>query len=63
MRKRILALTLHSPAEQEWLDLEGTALVEIISEEIAFPIESALLHYSEVTEAGVPPSRVCKGFD
>jgi hypothetical protein len=42
MRKR-LAWTLHSPAEQGWLDLESTAWVEITSEDIAFPIESALL--------------------
>ena len=44
MRKRILSRTLHSPAEQEWLDLESTASVEITSEDNAFPIESALLH-------------------
>jgi hypothetical protein len=31
MRKRILAWTLHSPAEPGWLDLESTALVEITS--------------------------------
>src|SRR6266567_5026190 len=44
MRKRILSRTLHSPAEQGWLDLESTASVEITSEDNAFPIESALLH-------------------
>jgi hypothetical protein len=44
MRKRILSRTLHSPAEQGWLDLESTASVEITSEDDAFPIESALLH-------------------
>jgi hypothetical protein len=31
MRKRILALTLHSHAEPGWLDLESTVLVEITS--------------------------------
>jgi hypothetical protein len=56
MRKRILAWTVHSPAEPGWLDLEGTALIEITSEDIAFPIESALLQRE--TEAGAPPSRV-----
>jgi hypothetical protein len=43
MCKRILASTHHSPAEQGWLDLESTASVEITAEDIAFPIESALL--------------------
>ncbi len=43
MRKRIFDGTLHPPAEQEWLDLESTASVQITSEDNAFPIESALL--------------------
>ena len=58
MRKRILAWTRHSPAEPGWLDPEGTALIEITSEDIAFPIESARLQRE--TEAGAPPSRVQK---
>jgi len=45
MRKRILVSTSRTapPLEQEWLDLERTASVEITSEDDAFPIESALL--------------------
>jgi hypothetical protein len=42
MRKRILAWTLHSPAEQGWLDLEKIASVEVTSEGDALPIEAAL---------------------
>ena len=45
MRKRIIA-----PLEQEtatpaddWLDLESLAEVEVTSEDVAYPIESALL--------------------
>jgi len=44
MRKRIITRALHTAAtEQEWLDLEKTASVEITSEDEAFPIEAALL--------------------
>src|SRR5215472_2684876 len=44
MRKRIITRALHTAAtEQEWLDLERTASVEITSEDNAFPIEAALL--------------------
>jgi hypothetical protein len=45
MRKRILAQvqqTLPSP-NQDWLNVEGLAEVEITSEDTAHPIESALL--------------------
>ena len=45
MRKRILAQvkqTLPSP-NQDWLNVEGLAEVEITSEDAAHPIESALL--------------------
>jgi len=48
MRKRIIATTFHPAAtERKWLDLETTASVEIISEDKAFPIESALLRQGE----------------
>lgn len=44
MRKQIVAQPLHSPsAEQDWLDLESTASVDVTSEDSAFPIESSLL--------------------
>jgi len=45
MRKRIInsdeKQKIHS--DQEWLDIEKIAIVEVTSEEEAFPIESALL--------------------
>jgi hypothetical protein len=48
MRKRIISQTFHGPpAKQGWLDLENTALVEMTSEDNAFPIESALLRQGE----------------
>ena len=44
MRKRITPTFSGSPRrEQEWLNLESTASVELTSEDAAFPIESALL--------------------
>jgi hypothetical protein len=43
MRKRLINRKLNAEAtEQEWLDLEGIALVEMTSEDNAFPIETAL---------------------
>jgi len=48
MRKRIITRALHTAAtEQEWLDLEKTASVEITSEDDSFPIEYALLGQRE----------------
>jgi hypothetical protein len=45
MRKRIIAPREEAPAsaEDDWLDLERLAEVEVSSEEIAHPIEAALL--------------------
>jgi hypothetical protein len=45
MRKRIIKLnqTQNVDAGQKWLDVEKLAVVEISSEDDAFPIESALL--------------------
>jgi hypothetical protein len=43
MRKRIMPRTVRTPSsEQEWLDLERIASVEVTSEAEAFPIEAAL---------------------
>ena len=43
MRKRIVSGKLNTAATtQAWLDLEGTASVEVTSEDNAFPIEAAL---------------------
>src|SRR5215469_10575686 len=63
MRKRIINRALHAVAtEQEWLDLEKNASVEITSEDDAFPIESALLGRSErgwrATEPGIQTIRL-----
>jgi hypothetical protein len=46
MRKRQITLQLRpAPVPDEtWLDIEGTAIVEVSSEEDGYPIESALLH-------------------
>lgn len=45
MRKRIIAPLRHDTAtlDQEWLNPEGLAEVEITSEDAAYPIEAALL--------------------
>ena len=45
MRKRILAQVQQTlpPPDQDWLNVEGLAEVEITSEDAAHPIESALL--------------------
>jgi hypothetical protein len=45
MRKRVIAAVQHDifPLEQDWLNVEGLAEVEITSEDAAHPIESALL--------------------
>jgi hypothetical protein len=44
MRKRIIApLPQTASSEDDWLDLEGLAEVEVTSEEAAHPIEAALL--------------------
>lgn len=45
MRKRIIAQAPnpHLASDQEWLNLEGLAEVEITSEDASHPIESALL--------------------
>ena len=45
MRKRVIgpAATGAPPAEQEWLDVEQMAQVEVTSEDAAHPIESALI--------------------
>ena len=45
MRKRVIrpAATEAEPAEQEWIDVEQVAQVEVTSEDAAHPIESALI--------------------
>ena len=44
MQKRIISRTLYTPAlERKWLNLETIASVEMTSEDVAFPIEAALL--------------------
>ena len=45
MRKRIINQGIQhiSPSNQEWLDVERLAQVEITSEDAAYPIESALI--------------------
>jgi len=45
MRKRIInpALQKSKDSDPNWLDIEKRAIVEVTSEEEAFPIESALL--------------------
>jgi hypothetical protein len=45
MRKRIITTARQevAPADQDWLNLEELADVEITSEDTAYPIESALL--------------------
>jgi hypothetical protein len=45
MRKRQIILTLQNaePSNQAWLDMDRNVLVEVTSEEKAYPIESALL--------------------
>ncbi len=45
MRKRIIASTQQSilPADQDWLNVESLAEVEISSEDAAYPVEAALL--------------------
>jgi hypothetical protein len=42
MRKRITTLQSFPASDQAWLDLEHLALVEVTSEEVGYPIESAL---------------------
>ena len=44
MRKRIIGQgPRYAAAEQDWMDLERLAQVEITSEEVDYPIESALI--------------------
>jgi hypothetical protein len=45
VRKRLISQTLLSPGlpDQEWLDVDRIATVEVTSEEHGYPIESALL--------------------
>jgi hypothetical protein len=45
MRKRLITPTPHdTPApNEEWLDLESAAVVEVTSEEKGYPVESALV--------------------
>ena len=45
MRKRVIAAVQQdtSPLDQDWLNVEGLAEVEITSEDATHPIESALL--------------------
>ena len=57
MRKRIVAAVQKdvSPPDQDWLNVECLADVEITSEDASHPIESALLHGgSGGWRAGVP---------
>lgn len=44
MRKRIISQATQGiiPPEEDWLDLENSALAELTSEDVAHPIESAL---------------------
>ncbi|MBF0102997.1 MAG: carbohydrate-binding protein [Desulfobacterales bacterium] len=47
MRKRIISTSHHEtpfPDQEEWLNVEKLAEVEITSEDADYPIESALLH-------------------
>ena len=44
MRKRLITPTPPTPApNEEWLDLESAAVVEVTSEETGYPVESALV--------------------
>ena len=44
MRKRLITPTPPTPApDEEWLDLESAAVVEVTSEEKGYPVESALV--------------------
>ena len=54
MRKRVIAAVQQdtSPLDQDWLNVEGLAEVEITSEDATHPIESALLPGE--ARAGVP---------
>ena len=49
LRKRIISqpLSTHHPPDEDWLELEGIAEVEISSEESSHPVEGALLQGSE----------------
>ncbi len=49
MRKRLIGQSPHevAAAEPGWIDLERLAQVEITSEEVGFPIESALIPGAE----------------
>lgn len=53
MRKRIINLAKQAGAsDEEWLDLERFAQVEITSEDPAFPIESAFVADTNPTDPG-----------
>ena len=44
MRKRLITPTPPTPApNEEWLDLESAAVVEVTSEETGYPVESAMV--------------------
>lgn len=43
MRKQVTPTLAALPPEQEWLNLESVASVEVTSEDSAFPVECALL--------------------
>ena len=56
MRKRLITpIPQDAPLrDEEWLDLDGAAVVEVTSEEKDYPVESALVP-GEMRGAGVPP--------
>lgn len=62
MRKVVTPLRRQSsPSEEEWLDLEALARVEISSEEISHPVEAALLPAaSEGWRASAPGESVLR---
>lgn len=59
MRKRIIDKGTRSvsPSNQEWLDVEHLAQVEVTSEDAAHPIESALLPSSKPGWRAVQPGQ------
>ena len=59
MRKRVTSPASPEPAtpDPEWLDLEQIAQVEVTSEDIAYPIESALVPGEESGWRAALPAR------
>jgi hypothetical protein len=57
MRKRIIGVDFReiSPANRDWLNVDGLAQVEVTSEDAAHPIESALLPGAESSWRAAQP--------